>query len=97
MNDRQNMTIILLLISAAFLASLLFLAQTTDQQAWAGNSSARFDDYIMCPGARSDSADNLYIIDVQTEKLAVYWIQPGTTNLEPTDVIDLKRYFSTQR
>ncbi len=94
MNDNKNMLIVLLLISAVLLSAMLFVARQTEQTAQAGNTSARFGDYIMCPGAREDSSDNIYIIDVQLQRLAVYLLEPGTNDLIPVDIIDLQRYFS---
>ena len=92
MNDRQNIVIVLLLVSAAMLSMMLFMSQRTDE-AVAGNTSARFGDYIMCPGIRSQADDNIYLIDVQEQKLICYWIEPGTDDLEPTDIVDLEKIF----
>ena len=94
MNDNKNMLIVLLLISAVLLSAMLFVARQTEQTAQAGNTSARFGDYIMCPGARESSADNVYVIDVQLQRMGVYMVEPGTNDLIPVDIIDLQRYFS---
>jgi len=94
MNDKKNMLLVLLLISAALLSAMLFVAHQTRQTAQAGNTSARFGDYILCPGARESSTDNLYVIDVRLQRMGVYLIEPGTNDLMPVDIIDLQRYFS---
>lgn len=94
MSDNKNMLIVLLLISAVLLSAMLFVARQTDQTAQAGNTSARYGDYIMCPGARESSADNVYVIDVQLQRMGVYLVEPGTNDLIPVDIIDLQRYFS---
>lgn len=94
MNDNKNMLIVLLLISAVLLSAMLFVAGQTEQTAQAGNTSARFGDYIMCPGARESSTDNIYVIDVQLQRMGVYLLEPGTNDLIPVDIIDLQRYFS---
>ena len=72
MNDSKNITIVMLLISAVILSVLLLATQPTH----AGNSSARFGDYVMSAGARADSFDNLYVIDVLQKRLNVYSTDP---------------------
>lgn len=93
MNDKQNTMIVLLLISAAMLGSMLFVAHRTDQSAQAGNTATRSGDYIMSPGSRDSSSDNLYVIDVRERRLLVYMIEPGRTKLNAVDFIDLKKAF----
>ena len=94
MNNKQNSLIVLLLISAALLASMLFVAHQTNQTAQAGNTSARFGDYIICPGGRAEGTDNVYVIDVREQRMIAYMIEPGTTDLIAVDLIDLQRYFA---
>ena len=94
MSDQKNILIVLLLISAALLSTMLFIANRTEQTAQATGSSDRFGDYLMCPGQRESSADNVYVIDTQQQKLIVYIVEPGTNDLGPVDIIDLARYFS---
>ena len=90
MNDSKNVTIVMLLISAVVLTVLML---ATTQPADAGNTSARFGDYVMSPGARADSFDNLYVIDVLQKKLNVYSTDPNKRRLEILDSIDLTQYF----
>ena len=90
MNDRQNIVIVLLLVTAALLSMMLIF---TSSEAVAGNTAARYQDYIMCPGERSTSSDNIYVIDVQEKKLITYWVEPGTDSFEPTDIVDLEKVF----
>ena len=108
MNDRQNIIIVLLLVSAAMLALMLVMTHQP-QQAQAGTTSSRYDDYILCPGAVESSgsitifegigtvsdagSDNIYVIDVQEQKLITYSVEPGTDDLAPTDVVDLEKIF----
>jgi hypothetical protein len=92
MNDRHNIVIVLLLVSAAMLSMMLYIG-VQPNEAVAGNSSSRYGDYILCTGFRSQADDNLYIIDVQQKKLNCYWIEPGTDNFEPTDSVDLETIF----
>ena len=93
MNDKQNTMIVLLLISAAMLASMLFVAHQTRQPAQAGNTATRAGDYIISPGSREEASDNLYVIDVRAQRLLVYVIRPGMTKMEAVDFVDLKKFF----
>jgi len=91
MNDSKNVTIVMLLISAVILSVLVLATQPTH----AGNSSARFGDYIMSAGARADSFDNLYVIDVLQKRLNVYSLDPNKRRMEILDTVDLTQYFQS--
>jgi hypothetical protein len=93
MKNQQNMTIVFLLISAALLSTMLYIAHKTENDAVAASSESRLDPFIMVPGLRATAADNIYIIDIQTKKMAIYITQPGRDELTPKDVFDLGRYF----
>lgn len=73
MTDHKNVTIAMLVLSAVVLSVLLVAAFRTAPPAYAGNTSARIDPYIMMPGGRSDSADNLYVVDVFRQRINVYY------------------------
>ena len=94
MNDKKNTMIVLLVISAVLLSGMLFVARQTSQSAKAGNTAARFGDYVMCPGARENGADNVYVIDMRKQRMIVYMIEPGRRDMIAVDLIDLKRYFA---
>ena len=49
MNDRHNIVIVLLLVSAAMLSMMLFVSQRSDD-ALAGNASSRYGDFILIHG-----------------------------------------------
>ena len=93
MNDSKNVTIVMLLISAVVLTVLMLATMQTTE---GGNSSSRFGDYVMSPGARADSFDNLYVIDVLQKRLNVYSTDPNKRRLEILDSIDLTQYFQNQ-
>jgi len=70
MKDPKNLTISLLCVSAAILATILVLLHTsTPVQA---DSPARGGDYIMITGAVSNSLDLLYVIDLATLRVNTY-------------------------
>jgi hypothetical protein len=96
MKDMQNVTITLLLISAMVLGGLL-IASWNEEKAYAAASSDRNGDYIMTAGAWSGNHDLLYVIDVPSKRLNVYYPDPGTANktgsIESVDTADLERTF----
>jgi hypothetical protein len=93
MKNQQTLAIVFLLISAAVLSLMLYIAVQTQDAAQAGSSESRSGDFIMVPGSRATAADNIYVIDVQRQRMALYISEPGRGDLQPRDVIDLGRYF----
>ena len=96
MNDSKNITIVMLLLSAVVLSVLLLASIQTAAPVQAGNTSARFGDYVMAPGARAKSFDNLYVIDVLQKRLNVYSADPNRKRVEILDTVDLAQYFKNQ-
>lgn len=92
MKDGKNVTIVMLLLSAVVLSVLLSMAFRL-QPAQAGNSGVRFNHYIMTPGARADSFDNIYIIDVLNKRLNAYSLDPNRKSINLRDSVDLAKYF----
>jgi hypothetical protein len=92
MNDSKNITIAMLLISAVVLSVLVAVSVRTPS-AEAGNASSRYGDYILCPGARAESADNLYVIDVMKRRLNVYVIDQNRRDVNLQFTVDLANYF----
>ena len=75
MKNNENILITLLVITAGILIAML-VGSWNAQNAYAESSSDRFGDYIMVTGARTDSIDLLYVIDVPNKKLLVYSADP---------------------
>ena len=73
MNNTQNTTIVLLIITAAILTAMLFPAIMNDEDSAAyGAASVRQGKYIMATGAYDISIDLLYVLNIDTQKLCVY-------------------------
>ena len=71
MRHSQNITLVLLLAVAALLSVLLVGAYTTqDAQAESVMKSGR---YAVCTAAYSESRELLYVLDMQTKQLNVYF------------------------
>lgn len=93
MKDSQNITIALLLVSAAVLAGLLFVASYETKPAYAASPS-RAGDYIMINGTISSSKDLIYVVDLAQGKLIAYIGDINANAMKPVDVIDLEKEFS---
>jgi hypothetical protein len=79
MQKTQNITIVMLLMTAAVLSSLLIAGWIyTEKPAYAG-ASASGGDYIMAPGAFDVDKDFIYVLDIANAKLNLY-APDSTTN-----------------
>jgi len=97
MNKSQNLTIALLLLSAAILSVMLFstFVGTSSSPAWADSASTAMGDYVVCTAHWSSSTDLLYIIDRRVQRLNVYYIDTNQNRIVRRDSVDLKRIFSS--
>lgn len=91
MKNTQNVTILLLTISAILLGSLL-LALNHSQPAHAAMAQRR-NEYIQVTGQYNSSTELLYVVDLSQQKMNVYFAdeQKKTTTL--LTQLDLKRAF----
>jgi len=92
-HDRQNLTILVLTLTAGLLAVLIVATHPTPQ-AQAGNTSVKQGDYIMAPGSVSRANDAVYILDVVAQQLNMYMANPNTDAIEPITAVNLKQVFS---
>jgi len=93
MKDPQNITIVLLLISAAVLGAMLIASYTTlDRTAYA-STTARGGDYIMSTGARSGTRELLFVIDLAARRLNCYETNINTWAIDLQDSVDLEAAF----
>ena len=93
MNNPQNVTIVVLMISAAVLGGILVGSFTgATQPASAGTVSAG-GDYIAVTGSYDDYLSLLYLVDVAADKLNVYVPNEKTSTLELRDTVDLAQAF----
>ncbi|HOD82224.1 MAG: hypothetical protein BWX88_00106 [Planctomycetes bacterium ADurb.Bin126] len=89
MTHSQNVTLVILLAVAALLSVLLIGAYTT-QDARAENvmKSGR---YVVCTAAYSESRELLYVLDMQTKQLNVYFADiQGRSILPVGKTVDLE-------
>ena len=94
MKNPQNVTIVILSISAAILAGML-AGVSLDRTAQAGYASISKGDYIVVPYTWSSGLDLLCVIDVAGRKMNVYFPNQTTKALEPIQpTVDLERVFA---
>ena len=96
MNDSQNITISLLVISAVILTALLVGTYFNTQQPAYGDTPARAGRYIGVTGAVASSRDLMYLTDVVADQLNVYGIDINTKSIKLIQAVDLKRIFAAK-
>ena len=82
MNNTQNTTIVLLLITAGILTAMLLSAYVGSEPAAYGDSSVRQGKYIMATGGYDENIDLLYVINIETQKLCVYAPNTGKRTID---------------
>ena len=95
MKDPQSITIGLLLATAVILAAMLVGNYATINSVAYADTPVKQGDYILGTGALTDSTDLVYVLDVATRRLNVYFANVGTVNkrLDILDSIDLEKAF----
>jgi len=94
MKDPQNLTIVLLLITAVTLSAMLITAyRDRDDAAYAAAPAIKGGDYLIAPGAVSASTDAVYVLDIGAQRLNMYFTNPNARSLDMADSIDLSRAF----
>lgn len=91
MNANRNITLVLLLITALVLGALV-AATHWPRTAYADTPDRR-GNYIMVAGQWSRSTDLIYVINIATRKLNVYFANRSTNNFELIDSVDLQKVF----
>ena len=92
MKDSQNISIVLLTITAVVLGMMLVGISRTDT-AWAG-ASVQHGDFIMATGSINAGRNLLYVVDSPQRQLNVYVYDDKRGSLKPLQNIDLERAFS---
>ena len=82
MNNTQNTTIVLLLITAGILTAMLVPAYMGTEPTAYGDSSVRQGKYILATGGYDENIDMIYIINIETQKLCVYAPNLGKRSID---------------
>ena len=91
MKDSKNVTIALLCVSAAILATVLVLTQVSTPARAEG--PVKGGDYIMVTGAYNKNEDLVYIVDIAQQKMNVYHLVIRDRALKLRDQVNLKLAF----
>jgi hypothetical protein len=92
MQKTQNITIIMLLMTAAILSSLLIAGWLYTEPAYASGVS-RAGDYIMTSGQYDADTDFIYVLDMANAKLNVYYPDINTNQLKIGVTVDVGAAF----
>ena len=91
MKDTKNVTIAMLCVSAAILATVMALSYNSNQAL--ADTSIRGGDYIMVTGNLSKSLDLLYVLDIAAQKINVYALDENENAVKMYDQVNLKQVF----
>ena len=91
MKDTKSITIAMLCVLAAILATALVLTYDSNQAL--ADTSIRGGDYIMVTGNFSKSLELLYVIDVAQQKINVYALDENNNVIRMLDQASLKQVF----
>jgi hypothetical protein len=92
MQKTQNITIVMLLMTAAILSSLLIAGWLYTEPAYASGVS-RAGDYIMTSGQYDADTDFIYVLDMANAKLNVYYPDINTNQLKIGVTVDVGAAF----
>ena len=92
MQKTQNITIVMLLMTAAILSSLLIAGWLYTEPAYASGVS-RSGDYIMTSGQYDADTDFVYVLDMANAKLNVYYPDINTNQLKIGVTVDVGAAF----
>lgn len=92
MQKTQNVTIVLLLMTAAILTSLMAASWLYTEPAYAG-ASARAGDYLIVNGMYDADTDFIYVLDIANAKLNLYYPNINTNTLTLGTSINLAATF----
>ncbi len=95
MKNTQNVTIVLLLMTAAILTGLM-AASTLYTEPAAAATSGRGGDYIVATGLFDSDADFVYVLDVANAKLNLYYPDINTKQLTLGTSVNLAQTFGSR-
>ncbi len=95
MKDTQNITIVLLIVTAAILAGVLVVSLNS-RDADAACASVKGGDYIVVTGAFNKTKDLVYVIDIGTQRMNVYGTDLRKNSIELYDAIELNKLFKNK-
>jgi len=95
MQKTQNITIVMLLMTAAILSSLIVAGWLYTEQPAYGSGVSRAGDYIMASGQYDADTDFVYVLDIANAKLNLYYPDINTNQLKIGITVDVGAAFRT--
>ncbi|HUS91818.1 MAG TPA: hypothetical protein VM695_08210 [Phycisphaerae bacterium] len=92
MKQTNNITLVLLTMSAVVLTALLVAGWLYNEPAEAAGP-AKGGDFVMCAGAFNQESDFIYVLDIANNKLNIYYANINTNALALGDTVDLAKAF----
>ncbi|HUT01192.1 MAG TPA: hypothetical protein VM031_01955 [Phycisphaerae bacterium] len=93
MKTTQDITIVLLLVTASVLTAMLLASYVYTEPAGASTTAAKGGDYLLATGTFNQETDFVYILDIATNKLNIYYPNINTNALALGDTVDLSKVF----
>ena len=94
MKNTQDITIMLLVVTASVLTTLLLASYVYTQPAYGATAATRgCGDYMIATGSFNQETDFIYLLDIATAKLNVYYPNVNNNTLELGDTVDLDKSF----
>jgi len=94
MKKTQDITIMLLVVTASVLTTLLLASYVYTEPAYGVTAATRgCGDYMIATGSFNKETDFIYLVDIATAKLNVYYPNINNNTLELGDTVDLDKSF----
>ena len=93
MKNPENLTLALLAVGAAVLAGLLLAGHVCNAPAYGGVSAVKDGDYIMTVGAYDQDNDFVYVVDIASNRMNLYYVNINTNAIVFRDSVDLSKLF----
>jgi|GEM_PF-5227099 len=93
--NAQNTTIVVLLVTAALLTGMLLTSLIGGQEeAYARGTAVKDGNYILGGGLWSGGTELLYIVDIENQKLNVYFTEDTKNTVNLIQTVNLQQAFS---
>ena len=96
MKDTQNITILMLLVTATILGAMLVGAYVGTSQRAGGETSTRHMGFIVVTGRASATTEAMYILDLETKRLNTYFLNQRNNSIEFLATVDLEKVFQAR-
>ena len=90
MNDKQNLTIAILLAVAVILGAMVLGTHVGNRAALA-ETAIKQGNYIMVPGAWSSDQDFVYVCDTAAGRINTYYVRQSGDEIELIDTLNIAR------